>query len=223
VYLGLSGVLYCCKSITFELFCTILAHRKKDNWEPRIAIRGAEYSRKASDEADDDDFIADVASSVKVEKPEEQRHKRARPSNGETVTIDADDENFQSSEHSHLSEGHGSNLPDPYPSNSSPAAPTSPEVAGNRNGITVNDVNDMEAGDEPVDNTNALVAELQAKLDEANKKLTNLRTDVYELLKLVATDLTVVDMTTIDAIVRDMIVTMKSEQEAGFDEDMMMK
>jgi hypothetical protein len=103
------------------------------------------------------------------------------------------------------------------------AVPVSPEGAGRHEGLTVNDVNDMEAGDEPVDNTNVLVAELQAKLDEANKKLTNLRTDVYELLKLVATDLTVVDMTTIDAIVRDMIVTMKSEQEAGFDEDMMMK
>lgn len=157
-------------------------------WEPRVALQGQDFTVTTNDVGDS----AESGNEDSIIKQEPARRKRAKDSNGEIIVIDAvsGDEASSSVE----------------------------EEARFIDGASTSAAAHVEKAEEDVKAPESNEREneaLRAHLAEARHKLTNLRHDVYQLLKLVSSELIVEDVAQIDTIIKNMIVNMSQEGAGG--------
>jgi hypothetical protein len=156
-------------------------------WEPRVALQGQDFTVTTNDVGDS----AESGNEDTIVKQEPARRKRAKDSNGEVIVIDAvsgDEASSSVEEEARFVDG------------ASTSAAAHLEKA-----------EDVKASECKERENEAL----RAHLAEARHKLTNLRHDVYQLLKLVSSELIVEDVAQIDTIIKNMIVNMSQEGAGG--------
>lgn len=155
-------------------------------WEPRVALQGQDFTVTTNDVGDS------AGNEDTVIKQEPARRKRAKDSNGEVIVIDA-----ASGDEASSSVEEEARFVDSASSSAAAHVETAEED------VKVPECKEREN------------EALRAHLAEARHKLTNLRQDVYQLLKLVSSELIVEDVAQIDTIIKNMIVNMSQEGAGG--------